>query len=351
LQILRQEILPPFHSNDDEASPLTMVLHTINEGMYVKVAPYKGSSGGVGVVKKKSRRLRTPEEFAAVFAAIHVNTTMTAVAPAPPSRGYRFDIKYTGVETCLTQDVSPSRVASYSFSTTARKRGRGGETRPSIISPSHQPLAPVTTAVAVAKAGCTLARKQPTDGEKNLALKLYLSLLSCERAARVLASAWGVERQSIYNWKAKADASATMTIARKTCKDAGKTLFNSDMRRDTTYTEAKIGPMRMVAARAKDGESITRAQAARAYKTAPAAFKEETSAIIEDFKGRSAFLKSELERVIARTNGCISWVGLERALNGEGGGGGQSLCRRPRFGASLHPLLGFPTKQRVSSPS
>jgi hypothetical protein len=30
-----------------------MALHTINEGMYVKVTPYKGSSGGVGVVKKK----------------------------------------------------------------------------------------------------------------------------------------------------------------------------------------------------------------------------------------------------------------------------------------------------------
>jgi hypothetical protein len=97
----------------------------------VKVAPYKGSSGGVGVVKKKKRRLRTPEDFAVVFAAIHATTATGGTAP--PSPGYRFDIKYTGVETRLTQDVSPSRVASYSFSTTARKRG-GGVTRPSIIS-------------------------------------------------------------------------------------------------------------------------------------------------------------------------------------------------------------------------
>ena len=57
LQILRQEILPPFHSNDEETSPLTMALHTIQEGALVKVTPYKGSAGGVGVVKKKKRRL------------------------------------------------------------------------------------------------------------------------------------------------------------------------------------------------------------------------------------------------------------------------------------------------------
>jgi hypothetical protein len=36
-----------------------MVLHTIKEGALVKVAPYKGSSGGVGAVKKKKRRLRS----------------------------------------------------------------------------------------------------------------------------------------------------------------------------------------------------------------------------------------------------------------------------------------------------
>jgi hypothetical protein len=114
-----------------------MALHTINEGMYVKVAPYKGSTGGVGVVKKKKRRLRTPEEFAAVFAAIHATG---APAPSSPPR-FQFDIKYTGVETRLTQDVSPSRVASYSFSTTARKRGgQATATRPSLLSTSHQPI-------------------------------------------------------------------------------------------------------------------------------------------------------------------------------------------------------------------
>jgi hypothetical protein len=132
---------PPFHSNDDEASSycLTMALHTIQEGALVKVAPYKGSSGGVGVVKKKKRRLRTPEDFAAVFTAIHATTATGAPPPAPPPSPprFQFDIKYRGVETRLTQDVSPSRVAPYSFATTARKRGAGEVTRPSLISPSH----------------------------------------------------------------------------------------------------------------------------------------------------------------------------------------------------------------------
>jgi hypothetical protein len=141
-----EQILPPFHSNDDEASSccLTMALHTINEGMYVKVTPYKGSSGGVGVVKKKRRRLRTPEQFAAVFAAIHA----TGAAPPSPPR-FQFDIKYTGVETRLTQDVSPSRVAPYSFATTARKRGGATGTRPSLMSISHQPI-PIAAAAAPA---------------------------------------------------------------------------------------------------------------------------------------------------------------------------------------------------------
>jgi hypothetical protein len=251
-------------------------LHSIQEGSLVKVDPYKGSSGGVGVVKKKKRRLRTPEEFAVVFASIHGATNATGGGAPPPSPGYRFGIKYKGVETRLTQDVSPSRIAPYSFATTARKRGGTGATRPSIISPSHQPIARVAAAVAVPKprketVGCTtwlieeskkkgkylggnkamaylhkhaqekgwlrqlearltgrvLARK-PTDEEKNLAVKLYLSVLSCIGSASLIACAWGVDRKTVYNWKAKADNSPTMVVARKTRSDAGNTLFNSD---------------------------------------------------------------------------------------------------------------------------
>jgi hypothetical protein len=91
-----KKFFPVFHSKDNEETSsycLTMALHTINEGMYVKVAPYKGSSGGVGVVKKKKRWLRTPEEFAAVFAAIHATTNATGGGASPPSPGYRFDIR------------------------------------------------------------------------------------------------------------------------------------------------------------------------------------------------------------------------------------------------------------------
>ncbi len=273
-----------------------MVLHSIQEGSLVKVAPYKRRSGGVGVVKKKKRRLRTPEEFSAVFAAIHA-TGAGGAPPSPPR--FQFDIKYTGVETRLTQDVSPSRVASYSFATTARKRGgQATATRPSLMSSSHQPIrAPPAPAAVAPKprketVGCTTwlieetkkkgakyrggnkamaylwtkshtkgwlrllearltggkLEGKPKDEEKNLALKLYLSLQSCTGAPEAIGCAWGVSRHTIYNWKGKADQSPTMTIERKRRNDAGKTLFNSDLRRDTTYTEAKIGPMRLVAA-------------------------------------------------------------------------------------------------------
>jgi hypothetical protein len=89
---------------------------------------------------------------------------------------------------------------------------------------------------------------KPKDEEKNLAVKLFLSLLSCTGSAKLIATAWGVEKRTIYNWKGKADDSPTMVIERKTRKDAGKTLFHSDLRQETPYTEAKIGPMRLVAA-------------------------------------------------------------------------------------------------------
>lgn len=240
--------------------------------------------------------------------------------PPPPPSPLRFDIKYGDVENRLTQDVSPSRVTAYSFSTTARKRPGQTLTRPSIISPSHEPIVAVATAQpAVSRKdtmGCTtwlieeskkkgakyqggnkamafllkkkeegwlrrlearltgrvLARK-PSDEEKNVAIKLYLALLSCEGSARVVAFAWGVKRQTIYNWKAKADQSPTMVVARKVRADAGKTLFNSDMRRDMTYTEAKIGPMRLFASRAKEGESITHAQAVKRVRVSPDRFQ------------------------------------------------------------------------------
>jgi hypothetical protein len=382
-----------------------MALHTIQEGALVKVAPYKGSSGGVGVVKKKKRRLRTPEDFAAVFAAIHAATTATGGAPAPPSPGYRFDIKYTGVETRLTQDVSPSRVASYSFSTTARKRG-GAETRPSLLSTSHQPIARAAAAVAVPKPrketpGCTpwlieqskkkgskyrggnkaiaylfnkretegngwlrqlearltgrniASARKPTDEEKNLALKLYMSVYSSDCAAKLVACAWGVGRHTIYNWKAKADESPTMTITRKPRNDIGQTLFNSDMRRAAAYTPANIGPQRLFAARAKEGETISRAQATEAYAEAPDDFKAETTMIIASFKERSPFLLAELKRVLTQTNGSISWAALARALNGDDGGGATmvsaSTIRRfitstPNFSYKTTRLLPFLNK-------
>jgi hypothetical protein len=111
-----------------------------------------------------------------------------------------------------------------------------------------------------------------------------------------------------------------MTIARKLRKDVGQTVFTSDSRRAATYTEQNIGPQRVFAARAKDGESVTHAQASEAYATSTVAFKAETSSLVDDFKDRSPFLLSDLKRVLSRTNGSISWTGLERALNGENGG-------------------------------
>jgi DNA invertase Pin-like site-specific DNA recombinase len=47
--------------------------------------------------------------------------------------------------------------------------------------------------------------EKPKDEEKNLALKLYLSLQSCTGAADAIACAWGVTRVTVYNWKANAD--------------------------------------------------------------------------------------------------------------------------------------------------
>jgi hypothetical protein len=374
-----------------------MALHSIQEGALVKVTPYKGSSGGVGVVKKLKRRLRTPEEFATVFAAIHA----TGGAVAPPSP--RFNIKYTGVETRLTQDVSPSRVTPYSFSTTARKGGGEAGTRPSLLSTSHQPSVAARPSAPPAvslkdTAGCTIwlieqskkkgakyrggnkamaylhkhasnkgwlrrlearlsGRKlaqKPTDEEKNLALKLYLPLLSCVSSGNLVACAWGVDRKTIHNWKATADKSPTMTIERKRRADVGKTLFNSDSQRDASYTEANIGPQRLFAARAKEGESINRSQAAEAYAASTVAFKAETASIIKAFKERSPFLLSDLKRILTKTNGSISWAGLERALNGEEGGGAKlvsaSTIRRfitstPGFHYKTTRILPFLNKE------
>jgi hypothetical protein len=106
-----------------------------------------------------------------------------------------------------------------------------------------------------------------------------------------------------------------MVIARKTRKDAGQTVFTSDSRRAATYTEGNIGPMRLFASRAKEGESISYKDASKEYSSAPLAFKEEMTSIIDDFIERSPFLQAELKSVLSKTNGSISWTGLERALN------------------------------------
>jgi hypothetical protein len=187
--------------------------------------------------------------------------------------------------------------------------------------------------------GCKLEGK-PKDEEKNLALKLYLCLQSSTGAADAIACAWGVTKHTIYNWKTKADQSDTMVVSRKKRADAGQTVFTSDSRRAATYTEGNIGPLRLFAARAKEGESISYAEASKEYSSAPTVFKAVTIAIAEDFKERSPFLEADLKRVLTRTNGCISWVGLERALNEDGGGGGED-------GIGIHHSLVYYCDPRI----
>jgi DNA invertase Pin-like site-specific DNA recombinase len=82
---------------------------------------------------------------------------------------------------------------------------------------------------------------KPKDEEKNLALKLYLSLQSCTGAPEAIARAWGVDRKTMYNWKVKADRSPTMVIERKTRKDAGESVFTSDKRRSATVKSTSRG--------------------------------------------------------------------------------------------------------------
>ena len=168
---------------------LTMALHTIQEGSLVKVAPYKGSTGGVGVVKKKKRRLRTPEDFSAVFAAIHA-TGAGGAPPSPPR--FQFDIKHTGVETRLTQDVSPSRVASYSFATTARKTDGAGETRPSLLSTSHQPIRAPPAPAAVA----------PKPRKETVGCTTWLIEQSKKKGAKYR----GGNKAMAFLWRKRADA-------------------------------------------------------------------------------------------------------------------------------------------------
>jgi hypothetical protein len=110
-----------------------------------------------------------------------------------------------------------------------------------------------------------------------------------------------------------------MVVTRKTRKDAGQTVFTSDIRRAATFTEGNVGPQRLFASRAKEGDSINRSKAAEAYALSTDDFKSETLAIIADFKERSPFLLADLKRVLALTNGSISWAALERAMNGQDG--------------------------------
>jgi hypothetical protein len=161
---------------------------------------------------------------------------------------------------------------------------------------------------------------KPKDEEKNLALKLYICLQPSTGAPDAVACVWGVTQHTIYNWKAKADQPDTMVVSRKKRADAGQLVFTLDARQSATCTEGKIGPLRLFASRAKEGESISFADASKEYSSAPTVFKAVTIAIAEDFKERSPFLLSDLKRVLSLTNGCISWKGLERALNEDGGG-------------------------------
>jgi hypothetical protein len=192
--------------------------------------------------------------------------------------------------------------------------------------------------------GRVVVWKTPNDDEKNLALKLYLCLRSNIGSADAIASAWGVRRQTIYEWKKKVDESPTMEVARKPRKDTGQTIFTSDSRRNATYTERKIGPHRVVAAPAKEGESISHAQAVEAYALASPEYKAETAALTLDFQQRAIFLLAELKCVFSKTNGSISWSNLERSLNNGEDGAGAKLVSATTIRHFITSTPGFSYK-------
>jgi hypothetical protein len=163
-------------------------------------------------------------------------------------------------------------------------------------------------------------KKQLTVEEWRLVLGLHLALSSAaDTRTTQLALAWGITRNTLNTKVKKAIDTGSLDVARKTRSDKGQTVFNSDEKRGSVYTERHCFS-KIFRAKHKGetfDESEITIQYNRLSEDHPLEEGSKAASTIINCK-QSAYLEAEAGHWLRHTNGSITWERLAQQMSGQG---------------------------------
>jgi len=174
-------------------------------------------------------------------------------------------------------------------------------------------------AEATAAGRVLLDRKtQLTAPEKNLMANLYTHIKNVtDTSTALVAHAWGVLPRTVRRIVERMVESTDLSVARKVRADAGKNIFNSDKRRQSTYTPRFCFLQKK--RRENPGERLTTEELDSAWRNASPQTKAVANHEAQKLLQRGPHLVNEVYDVLSKTNGCITWRQLTTQVSGGDG--------------------------------
>jgi hypothetical protein len=157
-----------------------------------------------------------------------------------------------------------------------------------------------------------------TAPEKNLMANLYTHIKNVTDTSTVLvAHAWGVFPSTVRRIVERMVESTDLSVARKVRADAGKTIFNSDRKRKSTYTPRFCFLQKK--RRENPGERLTTEELDSAWRNASPQTKAVANHEAQNLLLRGPNLVTEIYDVLSKTNGSITWSQLTTQVSGGNG--------------------------------
>ena len=331
----------------------------INKGTLVRVSPAppgtgRSSSGGIGIVRKKKRRVVSPDGTEEVL-------TQQSTASGSTAGVSLYDVFYT-VDNRLSQEVTRERIDVANLATTARRRDPEDETRPSLLSTSHQPSDKHPTPRQVRRKtrhikysyrwlmgnrnkyhkGIPLVlyslkrreksaskgwlrvmestapvnlRSQLTEAERKQAMDLVAACAPSDEGARLVAYAFGKTAASIRK-SLRNMIKNNGSLARKQRADTGTTVITSQKKRESEYTAKSVFAKLL---RKQHGDTkLSAAEIQDQWASASAETRTTCDRIAKEWLERGPFLQDELVKALKKTAGAVSWQTLATLLAGNG---------------------------------
>ena len=153
--------------------------------------------------------------------------------------------------------------------------------------------------------------------ERNMVLKLLLCLkhINCQRAVNKVSYAWGVTRYTVQRLF-KTETLEGGNLQRKTRRDKGLTVFNSEHRRQSTFTTFSV--FKKIKRMENRGERFTKDQLYSSWMSLSDENMNRIEELTEQQKERCALLLVEIGQILRRTQGRLTWQQLASSLCGTG---------------------------------